>query len=74
MTLHRQARNIPDTVPLPLIFNETTERVFKFKFLGIVVDCNLKFDEHIESVVKKLPKYVPIFCRLKKLFDIMIMT
>ena len=43
-------------------------------FLGIVVDCNFKFDGHTESVVKKLAKHVPIFYRLKKLFDVNIMT
>ena len=65
MILHRQARKTPDSVPLLLICDEPTERVFKFKFLGIVVDCNLKFEWHIESVVKKFAKYVSIFYRLK---------
>ena len=73
MILYRQARKIPDSVPLLLICNEPTERVFKFKFLDTIVDCNLEIDGRT-SVVKKLAKYVPIFYRLKKLFDINIMS
>ena len=71
--LHRQARNIPDSVPLLLLCDEPTETVFKLRFISIFVDCNLKYDGHIESIVKKLAINVPIFYRPKKLFDINIM-
>ena len=64
MILNRQARNIPDSVTLLLLCYEPIVRVSNCKFQGFFVDCNLKFDGYIESVVKKLVKYVPICYRL----------
>jgi hypothetical protein len=32
-----------------------------YKYLGVFIDDNLKWDDHIEHVYKKIVKYVGIF-------------
>ena len=42
-------------VPDPIIIKKTKiERVDTYKYLGLVIDNRLKFDAHVDSVVKKL--------------------
>ena len=67
MIAHRQARKVPVNIPSFLINNVCVERVFQFKFLGVVVDSCLKFKQHVEFIVRKTSKYVPILYKLKKI-------
>ena len=49
-----------------LLLNDNhIERVEKFKFLGVVIKEDLKWNEQVNAVVKKLNKSVAILSRLK---------
>jgi hypothetical protein len=40
------------------------------KYLGIVVDCHLRWDHHINSCVKKIRKYTYLFRTLRHILDL----
>ena len=42
-------------------------RVFSVRFLGVILDPNLAWDDHIKNVTRKLTKYVPILYRIRNL-------
>ena len=46
--------------------NASINRVFSFKFLGVVVDLNLKFKDHVLNVAKKISKFIPLIYRMRK--------
>lgn len=48
-----------------IIDDETIERVREIKYLGVIIDDNLKFNSHIDIVIKKIAKKYGILCRLK---------
>lgn len=48
------------------INNEVIERVNIFKYLGIIIDYQLKFKQNAEYVAKKMAKKVNILARLNK--------
>eukprot|EP00732_Lithocolla_globosa_P001079 Lithocolla_globosa_v1_NODE_479_length_3945_cov_27.737018.p2 type:complete len:374 gc:universal NODE_479_length_3945_cov_27.737018:2311-3432(+) len=37
----------------------------KTKFLGIIINENVKWQQHVQLVVKKISKYIGIFCKLR---------
>ena len=47
------------------IEGEMLERVDAFKYLGVMIDCYLKFDEHVSYVIKKAGKKVMYLGRLR---------
>ena len=40
-----------------------------YKYLGIIVDINLKWSEHIEAVQKKLQKTLGVLYKTRKIFN-----
>jgi predicted ester cyclase len=52
------------TTPLE-IESQFLERVEVFKYLGVMIDCCLKFDEHVSYVIKKAGKKVMYLGRLR---------
>ena len=46
------------------------KKVEHTKILGIKFDNNVKFDEHIATVVNKLKKFIPIFYRLRDILPL----
>ena len=60
---------VPPNVSMIKIGDDIIERVFKSKFLGVILDHSLKFSEHVLNVVKKLSKFVPIIYRIRKYLD-----
>ena len=44
-------------------------RVYEARFLGIILDPQLKFDLHLLHVVKKLAKFVPIMNKIRDYFN-----
>ena len=48
------------------IYGEIIERVGEIKYLGVIIDDKLKFDVHIDNVIKKIAKKYGILCRLKR--------
>ena len=49
----RKIQSQPDPQPLFEIDNDNIEIVSSFKYLGVQVDSQLKWDDHIENVKKK---------------------
>ena len=48
-----------------VIDNEAIDRVREIKYLGVIIDDKLKFNSHIDNVIKKIAKKFGILCRLK---------
>jgi exonuclease III len=49
---------------------EEIERVREMKYLGVIIDDKLKFNAHIDNVIKKIAKKFGILCRLKNFLTI----
>jgi hypothetical protein len=47
------------------IDNEPLERVLVFKYLGVMIDCCLKFEDHVSYVIKKAGKKISYLGRLR---------
>ena len=61
--------NHNDTIPSNLnilINNYKLDRAWKIKYLGVYLDCNLRWNEHISWVTNKLKYLVYVFARFKK--------
>ena len=43
------------------------KRVNSCRYLGVIIDCELKWKEHIEYIYKKLVKYSSIFYKLRNI-------
>ena len=48
---------------------EAVEQVEEFKYLGVTLDSELKFDVHIESICKKISSRLGIIGRIRNYFD-----
>ena len=51
-----------------LIGNKTIENVQTVNFLGIHIDCNLKFNNHVDHIASKISKSLGIMYKVKFLF------
>ncbi len=58
-------RNSPALPPL-IIMNSTVTAVESFRFLGTTISQDLKWDNHIESIVKKAQQRLYFFRQLRK--------
>ena len=61
--------NIPLKLPELKIGNRATERTHAIKFLGVLLDENITWKNHIYSVKKKLAKNIGLLYRAKYFFD-----
>ena len=53
--------------PLSLSHNNTDiERVSSFKYLGVAVDCELNFQEHLSELTKKIASRIGALGRIRK--------
>ena len=62
MVISRNRVNVDVSV---VIDDETIDRVREIKYLGVIIDDKLKFNSHIDNVIKKIAKKYGILCRLK---------
>jgi len=62
--LHFLANTAP-RCNLIVINRQTIEKVNSCKYLGIIIDDELKWNLHIENIYKKLMKYTSIFYKLR---------
>ncbi len=60
-------RRNPLTLPPLTIMNRTVTAVESFRFLGTTISQNLKWDNHIGSIVKKAQQRLYLICQLRKL-------
>ncbi len=58
-------RNLPALPPLT-IMNSTVTAVESFRFLGTTISQDLKWDNHIDSIVKKAQQRLYFFHQLRK--------
>lgn len=66
MTYGCYSTSMPESVTLRL--NDTViERAESAKYLGVILDCNLKWDVHIDKLINKLRYYLYIMYKLKYL-------
>ena len=47
------------------IENNQICKVTNYKYLGIIIDHNLNWKEHIKSLTKKIHKFIPIFYNIR---------
>jgi hypothetical protein len=60
-----QKRGLRNSIDLRLN-NSNIEQVYSTKFIGVVLDSNLKWDKHIQMVKNKVAKGLGILCKAKK--------
>ena len=61
--------NIPSHLPTLKINNHDTERVHTMKFLGVLLDDNLSWKEHIKYLENKIAKNIGLMYRAKPFLD-----
>ncbi len=59
-------RRNPPALPPLTIMNSTVTAVESFRFMGTTISQDLKWDNHIESIVKKAQQRLYFLCQLRK--------
>ncbi|KAL0150429.1 hypothetical protein M9458_054246 [Cirrhinus mrigala] len=59
-------RRNPPVLPLLTIMDSTVTSVETFRFLGTTISQNLKWDNHIDLIVKKAQQRLYFLCQLRK--------
>ena len=62
--------NLPEIVPDIMIDNAVIERVDRFKYLGLMLECNLKFSFQISELQTRLASKCAIAYRLNRYFNL----
>ena len=70
MVFHRSNKLVPTVLPPIYITNASINRVYSFKFLGVVFDEILKFKDHVLNVTKNMSKIIPLNYRIGKYLNI----
>ena len=68
ITFGNYCNSVPDNANI-LIGNYSIKRVESHKYLGLIFDYNMRWDKHIEGLVKKTKYLIYIFAKIKKIFD-----
>jgi hypothetical protein len=56
----------PEIICNPIVIEgEALEQVYVFKYLGVMIDSCLKFDEHVSYIIKKVGKKIMYLARLR---------
>ena len=68
---HKQRKNkyLPETLPKLKIDNIEIKREQSLKFLGVIIDDNLNWKNHIDLLVNKIKKNVGILYKASKLLN-----
>ena len=65
--------SVKGSIPLKLpdlhIFNKTIERTSSIKFLGVILDEHITWNEHIKTIKKKLAKIIGLLYKARVLLD-----
>ena len=66
-------KSVRDNIPLKLpdlkIANNSIERTTSIKFLGIMIDENITWEDHIHTIEKKLAKNLGLLYQAKHILD-----
>ena len=66
MMFHHRQRRIENLIPQLSINGNAIEMVPTFNFLGLILDENLSFDQHIKSISNKISRSLGTLNRLKR--------
>ena len=65
--------SVKDNIPLKLpdlhISNKSIERKSSIKFLGVMLDEHIAWNDHIHAIEKKLAKNIGLLCRVRQFLD-----
>lgn len=53
-----------------LLNNTEIDRVKSFKYLGVIIDENLKFDDHLNDIKKKISSKIYLLSRIRKKINV----
>ena len=66
-------KNVRDNIPLKLpdfkIANNSIEKTTSIKFLGVMIDENITWEDHIHTIEKKLAKNLGLLYQAKHILD-----
>ena len=65
MLSHYRQRNITNIIPNIVIGSKPIERVAEFNFLGLTIDENLDWNQHLQNISNKVSRTLGVICRLK---------
>lgn len=60
--------SVPETLDIK-IGNSTIKREESYKYLGLLFDCNMKWDRHVNYIIKKTRYLIFIFAKIKNRMD-----
>ena len=63
---HRRGHSVGSPTGNIYVDGVTVERESSTKFLGLILDENLRFDIHVTQLVKRLSKFVPILYNVRR--------
>ena len=53
----------------PLFVNKKINKVNSIKFLGVIFDENLNWNEHLDTIENKIYKYISILYKAKEIIN-----
>ena len=62
-------KSMPSVLPPVCITDSPIERVYSFKFLGVVLEPDLKFKKHVTEIARKTSKFVPLIYRTRDILN-----
>ena len=68
-TIFRRRLKLPREMPVIFMSDVHIERVSHYRFLGVLIDKKLNFDQHIQFVVGKISKFILILIKLWNYLD-----
>ena len=63
--IFRRRLQPPRQIPATFMNDIHIERVSHYRFLGVLIDEKLNFDQHIKFVVSKISKFIFILTKLR---------
>ena len=68
MALRIYSNSVPNNLKI-FIGNKVIERVYHTKYLGIIIDSNMKWDKHIEYIAKRTRYLLFVFNKLRPILE-----
>ena len=69
IVFHRHKRSLPNLLPQVEIENFEIEKCFSTKYLVVHLDETLRWNVHINSIIRKISKFVPILYNIRSCLD-----
>ena len=69
IVFHRHKRSLPNLLPQVEIENFEIEKCSSTKYLGVHLDVTIRWSVHINSIIRKISKFVPILYNIRSCLD-----